>query len=126
LQAAAEEKTGKNLTLEQVKSSGERLHKSKAIGTDEEFYFVNNPTAVVKDALTTLGYPNARVTVGNTGDYTGKADYTIRKIDSKNHYQLGNTTGTLLWEPFAYNNTANMYLGKASSLREISIQLKGK
>jgi len=72
----------------------------------------------VKDALTKLNYPNAIVTIGNTDESTGTADYTIRFIASKTHFQLGDSTGDLLWEPYAYNNPANAFTGDATFLRE--------
>ena len=47
LQAAVEEKVGRNLSLEQIKASGERLQQAGIIGNSDEFYFINNRKAVI-------------------------------------------------------------------------------
>ena len=126
LQAAAEEKVGKNLSLEQIKASGERLHQAGVIGkNNKEFYYVNEPKKVLEDATKMLGYPNAKVTIGTRGKSTGTADYTIRFIQSKGHFQLGTSLGDLLYEPYQYSNPANSFTGKASELQDITINLEG-
>ena len=125
LQAAVEEKVGRNLSLKQIKDSGERLHKAGVIGNNDEFYYVNDHKAVIEDATKMFGYPNAKVTVGTRGKSTGTADYTIRIIESKKHFQLGTSSGELLYEPYQYNNPANIFTGKASALQDITINLEG-
>ena len=72
-----------------------------------------------------LGYQNAKVTIGTRGKSTGTADYTIRFIQSKGHFQLGTSLGDLLYEPYQYNNPANSFTGKASALQDITINLEG-
>lgn len=119
-------KVGRNLSLEQIKASGERLHKAEAIGkNNKEFYYVNNLKAVIEDATKMFGYPNAKVMVGERGKSTGTADYTIRYIESKGHFQLGTSSGELLYEPYQYNNPANSFTGEATALQDITIDLEG-
>ena len=125
LQAAVEEKVGRNLSLEQIKASGERLHQAGIIGNSDEFYFINNRQAVIEDATKMFGYPNAKVTLGERGKSTGTTDYTIRTIKHKGHFQLGTSSGELLYEPYQYNNPANSFTGKASALQDITINLEG-
>ena len=72
-----------------------------------------------------LGYPNAKVTIGTRGKSTGTADYTIRFIQSKSHFQLGTPSEDLLYEPYQYNNLATCFTGKASALQDITINLEG-
>jgi hypothetical protein len=127
LLASAEEKVGKNLTLNQLNDIATTLKSSNAIGIADEYYYVNNPTAVIKEGLKTLGYPDASVTVGITSpEPSGSADFTIRNIASRGHFQLGDSKGKLLWEPFKYNTPSNAFTGKASSFRDITIKLQGR
>ncbi|NLK45828.1 MAG: hypothetical protein GX297_04150 [Treponema sp.] len=117
LQAVAEMKAGKNLTLEQIMQAGERLFNNKLIGQGDpdEFYYVDNPVAVIKDALTILGFPNAEVTYKDRFSEIptdNPPDFTIRRVKKNgSHKQLGNPDGTLLWEPYDYNNPSNAYTG---------------
>jgi hypothetical protein len=127
LLAAAEEKAGRNLTLNQIIDSALTLKASNAIGDADEYYFVNDPTAVTKEGLKTLGYPDAIVTVGNTSSSPSRnGDFTIRYIASKGHFQLGDSKGNLLWEPYTYKIPSNAFTGKASSFRDVTINLQGK
>jgi hypothetical protein len=125
LLAAAEEKVGRNFTLNQLNDIAAKLKASNAIGSADEYYFVSDPTAVIKEGLKTLGYPDANITVGNaSSNLSGNADFTIRYIASKGHFQLGDSQGNLLWEPYRYNNPSNAFTGKASSFREITIKIQ--
>ena len=127
LLAAAEEMTGKNLTLNQLHGIAASLKESNAIGNTDEYYFVNNSAAVVKEGLRILGYPDASVIVGvDSSKPSGDADFTIRYIGSKYHFQLGDSKGGLLWEPYKYDIPSNAFTGEASSFRDITIKLQGK
>ena len=121
--AAAEEKTGKNLSIGQIAAIGKELHASGDIGTNDEYYEVQKPEVVLKAAPKELGYPDAQVKVGNTGESTGKADFTIRFIKSNHHYQLGDASGKIKYEPYKYNNSAHSVTGDATSLRDVTIIL---
>jgi hypothetical protein len=127
LQAAAEEKTGIDLTMDQITEATKSLSASGAIGAGggEPTYFVKKPAEVVKDALARLGFPNAEVTIGNLStSINGVSDYTARFILSKGHFQLGDSTGNLLWEPYTYNDPANAYTRKPDAIRTITIILE--
>ncbi len=125
LLAAAEEKAEKNFTLEQLMNIASISKESGFIGNHpEEYFFVNNSVAVIKEGLKVFGYPDADVTiVRDLLIPSGTADFTIRYIASKFHFQLGYTNGDLLWEPYKYNNPANAYIGKADEFRDVTITL---
>lgn len=130
LLAAAEEKIGQAFTLNEMNRIKKNCSKkdAKYIGNEEDEFFVNKQAQVIKAALTFKGYKNATVTWSSPRKSTvsGNSDYTIRFIKSKEHFQLGDKDGNLLWEPYKYNNPANAYTGKADGFNEISISLGAK
>lgn len=130
LLAAAEEKIGQAFTLNEMNRIKKNCSKkdAKYIGNEEDEFFVNKQAQVIKAALTFKGYKNATVTWSSPRKSTvsGNSDYTIRFIKSKEHFQLGDKDGNLLWEPYKYNNPANAYTGKADGFNEITISLGAK
>ena len=130
LLAAVEEKISQAFSLQEIKKIEKICSKKENnyIGNEEGEFFVNKHSSVIKTALSQKGYNNA-VVVWNSqrkAIVSGNADYTIRYIKSKKHFQLGDKNGNLLWEPYKYNNPDNAYKGKADGFNEITISLGGK
>ena len=124
IQAIAEEKTGKNLTFAQIESSYKDLIKSRAINED---YYINDIKAVLEDAFSRLGWENVIITVSDYLEESSsvKPDFTIRNVLSGTHFQTGNCDGEFLWDPFKYNNEANIDKSRAVRIREIKIWIDG-
>lgn len=119
-----EEKLNENFTLKELQEIAKSAASNKFIGNSEEYYFVNNPKEVIKIALEKKGYKNSTITYKNrSNNCSGTSDFTIRYISSKGHFQLGDSKGNLLWEPYKYNNPANSFSGTASKYNEVSIIL---
>ena len=130
LLAAVEEKISQAFPLQEIKKIEKICSKKENnyIGNEEDEFFVNKHSSVIKTALSQKGYNNA-VVVWNSQRkviVSGNADYTIRYIKSKKHFQLGDKNGNLLWEPYKYNNPDNAYKYKADGFNEITISLGGK
>jgi hypothetical protein len=130
LLAAVEEKISQAFSLQEMKKIQKICSKKENnyIGNKEDEFFVNKHSSVIKTALSQKGYNNAIVVWSSQRKATvsGNADYTIRYIKSKKHFQLGDKNGNLLWEPYKYNNPDNAYRGKADGFNEITISLGGK
>ena len=124
IQAIAEEKTGQNLTFEQITASYKDLVESGAM---DENYYIYDIKAVLEDAFIRLGWNNVIVTVS---DYIAessncKPDFTIRNVLLGTHFQTGNSNGEYLWEPFKYSYEANIDKSTAVRIREIKIWFDG-
>jgi hypothetical protein len=107
--------------IEKINASAIKLEEDGSININNDC-FVNNPTAVVEDALERLGFTKINVIIGNTSKVIeGEVNFTIRYIASKGHFQLGDENGDLIWDPYKYNNSENAYTGTYSSIRSIKI-----
>ncbi len=120
LEAAAQEKAGKNLNYNQTYAAKKHLI---AIGAMNSNYYVKDPKAVVEDALNRLDYHYSSVSVSDYQEEVGdeKPDYTIRNVLGGSHYQVGNSNGDFLWEPYRYNSEKNADKGKPVRIREVNI-----
>lgn len=94
------------------------------LGDSEDEYTVQNPEKILETALTYLGYTNSEIKYSvRSTSISGNSDCSIRFIKSKNHFQLGDSNGNLLWDPYKYNNESNAFKGKADLFNEITIYL---
>jgi hypothetical protein len=83
---------------------------------------INDSRAVITDALERLGFTDITIDIGARSSSTdGTADYTVRFIASRGHFQLGDSNDKLLWEPYRYSNPANAYKGPFTSVIPINI-----
>ena len=129
LLAAIEEKIGKAYELNEIDDIAKICwnENNKYLGDADDKYTVINPTKILETALSYSGYKNAKIIYSvRSSSISGNSDYSIRFIKAKNHFQLGDSNGNLLWEPYKYNNESNSFKGKADLYNEITMTLGEK
>jgi len=129
LLAAIEEKIGKAYELNEIDDIAKICwnENNKYLGDADDKYTVINPTKILETALSYSGYKNAKIIYSVRSSFiSGNSDYSIRFIKAKNHFQLGDSNGNLLWEPYKYNNESNSFKGKADLYNEITMTLGEK
>ncbi len=112
LQSIAESYAGKNLTVEQINEATKELINTGSIETN---YYVNDPVAVISDALKRLGVNVDKLLIqvkGNVGNDIPKDTIaTLRGVPNMDqlrsgqdnaigHWQHGDKTGEFIWDPW--------------------------
>ena len=122
LQAIAEEKIGKNLNYSQIREACIALKASNAMEAD---YSINKHNCIIKDAFSRLGCNSVEISFSEKKQNvsSSKTEYTIRNVLGGTHFQLGDSKGNFLWDPFKYQDTRNIDKGKPIYIREIEIYI---